>query len=194
MRKPWYGTDVAEALASLASSRERGLSLAEVEERRARHGWNEIAFRKTPAWVRFLRQFNDAMVIILLITAAVTALLTVLGGHMLPDTLVILAVVLLNAILGFVQEGKAESALEALQGMMVSECMVVRGGEVRRLPSRELVPGDILVLEGGDKIPADPDPGHGHAVFGEGAGLVRADHRGRAQGLRGRQLADQGLA
>ena len=155
MRKPWYGTDVAEALASLASSRERGLSLAEVEERRARHGWNEIAFRKTPAWVRFLRQFNDAMVIILLITAAVTALLTVLGGHMLPDTLVILAVVLLNAILGFVQEGKAESALEALQGMMVPECMVVRGGEVRRLPSRELVPGDILVLEGGDKIPAD---------------------------------------
>ena len=155
MRKPWYGTDVAEALASLASSRERGLSLAEVEERRARHGWNEIAFRKTPAWVRFLRQFNDAMVIILLITAAVTALLTVLGSHMLPDTLVILAVVLLNAILGFVQEGKAESALEALQGMMVPECMVVRGGEVRRLPSRELVPGDILVLEGGDKIPAD---------------------------------------
>jgi magnesium-transporting ATPase (P-type) len=155
MHKPWYGADVAEVLAALASSRDRGLSLAEVEERRARYGWNEIAFRKIPAWVRFLRQFNDAMVIILLITAAITALLTALGSHMLPDTLVILAVVLLNALLGFVQEGKAESALEALQGMMVPECMVVRDGEVRRLPSRELVPGDILVLEGGDKIPAD---------------------------------------
>ncbi len=155
MNRRWYDLDIDEAIGVLASSREQGLSPAEVEERRARHGWNEIAFRKTPAWVRFLRQFNDAMVIILMITAVITALLTALGSHMLPDTLVILAVVLLNAILGFVQEGKAETALEALQSMMVPECMVVRGGEVRRLPSRELVPGDILVLEGGDKIPAD---------------------------------------
>jgi P-type E1-E2 ATPase len=95
------------------------------------------------------------MVIILLVTAAITGILSALGSHMLPDTIVILAVVLLNAILGFVQEGKAEGALDALRGMMVPECMVVRDGEMMRLPSRELVPGDLVVLEGGDKIPAD---------------------------------------
>jgi calcium-translocating P-type ATPase len=74
---------------------------------------------------------------------------------MLPDTIVILGVVLLNAILGFVQEGKAEGALDALRNMMVQQALVVRGGDQRRIPARELVPGDIVVLEPGDKIPAD---------------------------------------
>lgn len=155
MKDPWYRLDVGEVLSALDSSRDTGLSTEEVAERRSRFGWNEIAFAKTPAWRRLLRQFTDSMVIILLVTAAVTAVLTALGGHMLPDTIVILAVVLLNALLGFVQEGKAEGALDALRGMMVPECMVVRDGELRRLPSRDLVPGDVVVLEGGDKIPAD---------------------------------------
>jgi magnesium-transporting ATPase (P-type) len=155
MSTAWYRQSVDEVLAALTSDRTQGLSAAEVASRRAQHGWNELVFRKTPAWVRFLGQLQDAMVIILLVTAAITALLTALGSHMLPDTLVILAVVMLNALLGFVQEGKAEGALDALRGMMVPECLVVRDGEVRRLHSRELVPGDLLVLEGGDKIPAD---------------------------------------
>jgi calcium-translocating P-type ATPase len=155
MKDPWYRLTATEVLSSLNSSRERGLSAAEVTERRSGLGWNEIAFKKTPAWLRFLRQFTDPMVIILLVTATVTGILSALGSHMLPDTLVILSVVLLNALLGFVQEGKAEGALDALRGMMVPECMVVRDGEMMRLPSRELVPGDVVVLEGGDKIPAD---------------------------------------
>jgi len=95
------------------------------------------------------------MVIILVITAVVTGVLTALGSHMLPDTIVIGGVVLLNSILGFVQEGKAEGALEALRNMMVQECLVIRDGDQRRIPARELVPGDIVALEGGDKIPAD---------------------------------------
>jgi calcium-translocating P-type ATPase len=155
MKPNWYGLSVDEALDTLNASHERGLSHADVEARRPEAGWNELAFKKTPAWVRFLRQFKDSMVIILLVTAAITGLLTALGSHMLPDTLVILGVVLLNAILGFVQEGKAEGALDALRSLMVPECLVMRDGELMRLPSRELVPGDVVILEGGDKIPAD---------------------------------------
>jgi len=124
-------------------------------ERLERYGPNEITFRKTPGWLRFLRQFTDPMVIILLVTAAVTGLLTALGSHMLPDTLVIAGVVLFNALLGFFQEGKAEGALDALRHMMVQEALVVRAGDQRRIKARELVRGDLVVLESGDRIPAD---------------------------------------
>ena len=155
MSESWYRLGVDEALAAVETSAEVGLTPAAVATRRARQGWNEIAFQRTPAWLRLLRQFNDPMVIILLITAAITGILTALGSHMLPDTLVILGVVVLNAVLGFFQEGKAEGALEALRSLMVPECQVLRGGDLLRLPSRELVPGDIVLLESGDKIPAD---------------------------------------
>ncbi|MDX1695148.1 MAG: HAD-IC family P-type ATPase, partial [Ketobacteraceae bacterium] len=130
-------------------------SEAEATRRLAQYGFNEIAFQKTPAWRRFLRQFNEPMVIILLVTALITSILTALGNDMLPDTIVIVGVVLLNAILGFVQEGKAEGALDALRNMMVQQALVVRAGDQRRIPARELVPGDLVVLEPGDKIPAD---------------------------------------
>ena len=151
----WYQMSEAEVLAALGVDSDRGLNAQEVEKRQREFGRNEITFKKTPAWVRFLKQFNDPMVIILLITAATTGILTALGNHMLPDTIVIVSVVVLNAILGFVQEGKAEGALDALRSMMVPECMVLRNDQVLRIPSYNLVPGDIVVLEGGDKIPAD---------------------------------------
>ena len=149
----WYQLSKDEVLNQLSVNDRLGLSGGEVLERQQKYGRNEIIFKKTPAWVRFIRQFKDPMVIILLITASITGILTVLG--MLPDTIVILSVVLLNAILGFVQEGKAEGALDALRSMMVPECMVMRDGNITRIPSGDLVPGDIVVLEGGDKIPAD---------------------------------------
>lgn len=151
---PAFGLDCEEALAQLGSS-PSGLSARAARERLEEHGPNEIAFRSTPAWRRFLRQFNDPMVIILIITAITTGILTLLGSHMLPDTIVIFSVVLLNAVLGFVQEGKAEGALDALRNMMVQECLVVRDGERHRIAARTLVPGDIVVLEAGDRIPAD---------------------------------------
>ena len=150
---PW-GLEAQAVLAALQSS-EQGLTQAEAERRLEQYGPNEISFRKTPAWLRFLRQFNDPMVILLMITATITGVLTAMGSHMLPDTIVIFAVVLLNAVLGFVQEGKAEGALDALRNMMVPECLALRDGERQRLPARALVPGDIVVLEAGDKIPAD---------------------------------------
>ena len=150
----WYRQSRDELLAGLASS-PTGLTEEVAAARLEQYGPNELVFRKTPAWVRFLRQFKDPMVIILLLTALVTGTLTALGSHMLPDTVVIAGVVVLNAVLGFVQEGKAEGALDALRNMMVQECLVLRAGDQRRLPARQLVPGDIVVLEGGDRIPAD---------------------------------------
>jgi magnesium-transporting ATPase (P-type) len=150
----WYQASSDEVLRKLESE-PGGLGEVAAKARLERYGPNEIEFKKTSAWVRFLRQFNDPMVIILLLTALVTGVLTAMGSHMLPDTIVIVSVVLLNSVLGFVQEGKAEGALEALRNMMVQECLVLRDNEQRRIPARALVPGDIVVLEGGDKIPAD---------------------------------------
>ncbi len=154
MADAWYQLSSDQVLANL-ESQPGGLSETVARKRLEQYGPNEIEFKKTPGWVRFLRQFNDPMVIILLATALVTAILTALGSHMLPDTIVIASVVLLNSLLGFVQEGKAEGALEALRNMMVQECLVLRDSNQRRVAARELVPGDVVVLEGGDKIPAD---------------------------------------
>jgi len=151
---PWYALEGSDILARLETDHS-GLSEELAATRLAQFGPNEITFKKVPAWLRFLRQFNDPMVIILLVAAAVTAILTLLGSHMLPDTLVIIGVVLLNAILGYVQEDKAEGALNALRDMMVQECLVVRAGDQRLIAAKELVPGDIVVLESGNKIPAD---------------------------------------
>src|SRR5210317_2563735 len=154
MSKAWYGLPAGAVMEQLDSGAQ-GLKEVLASQRLEAYGANEIEFKKTPAWVRFLRQFNDPMVIILLITALVTGTLTAMGSHMLPDTIVIASVVLLNALLGFLQEGRAEGALDALRNMMVQECLVLRNEVQRRIPARELVPGDVVVLEGGDKIPAD---------------------------------------
>jgi calcium-translocating P-type ATPase len=154
LAKAWYNLTGEEILATLESSAQ-GLDNAAATARLEQHGPNEIEFRNTPPWVRFLRQLNDPMVIILMVTALVTGTLTVLGSAMLPDTIVIIGVITLNAVLGFVQEGKAEGALDALRNMMVQECLVLRNGAQERIAARTLVPGDIVILEGGDKIPAD---------------------------------------
>ena len=154
MSESWYALSAQAVIEQLASN-EQGLDEVAAAQRLEQFGPNEIAFKKTPAWVLLLRQFNDPMVIILLATAVVTGTLTALGSHMLPDTVVIVSVVVLNALLGFVQEGKAEGALDALRNMMVQEALVIRAGDQRRIPARELVPGDLVILEGGDKIPAD---------------------------------------
>jgi magnesium-transporting ATPase (P-type) len=154
VNRDWYALSTDEIMEALESA-PTGLTDEVAAARLQQYGPNEIEFKKTPAWVRFLRQFNDPMVIILVVTALITGTLTALGSHMLPDTIVIAGVVLLNAVLGFVQEGKAEGALDALRNMMVQEALVVRDRDQRRIPARDLVPGDLVVLEGGDKIPAD---------------------------------------
>ncbi len=152
--KRWYQLTTEEILSRL-ETQTHGLSSNEAQARLAKYGWNELPTQRPSAFKRFLRQFNNPMVYILLAAALITGVLTLRGEHMLPDTLVILGVVVLNVLLGFFQEGKTESALEALKHMIVRECLVIRDDVQKIIPTRELVPGDIVVLNSGDRIPAD---------------------------------------
>ena len=146
----WYRRAADDVVAALETGGD-GLTDAEARRRLDRYGYNELKVRRRSALVRFLLQFHNAMIYVLLAAAAVTGLLL----HERVDTMVILAVVVLNVIIGFVQEGKAEAAIEALKRMIVAESTVLRDGRRRVVPTRELVPGDIVLLEGGARVPAD---------------------------------------
>jgi magnesium-transporting ATPase (P-type) len=133
----------------------QGLTAAEAMLRLKRFGFNELKTTRPSALLRFLRQFHNPLVYILMIAATITTFLSIMGNEMWADTIVIISVVVLNAILGFIQEGKAERALEALQGMIVTETTVLRDNTEQVVPSRDIVPGDIVLLGEGDRIPAD---------------------------------------
>nr|QNO41973.1 potassium-transporting ATPase ATP-binding subunit [Methanosarcinales archaeon ANME-2c ERB4] len=151
----WYQMTAEEAFDALHSE-QSGLSTEEVKARLERYGYNEIKFKKRSAILRFLAQFNSPLIIILLVCAAITSALSIWeGADLWMDTVVILAVVLANTIIGFIQEGKAEASVEALEKMMTPECTVMRGGEEAVIQALELVPGDVVILEGGDKVAAD---------------------------------------
>lgn len=152
--RDWYQLSIEEVFKKLDCNA-KGLTSSEASERLKQYGPNELPTVKPNAFKRFLRQFNNPMVYVLLVAAAITGFLTLRGEPMLPDTAVILGVVILNVILGFFQEGKTESALEALRCMIVRECLVLRDGEQKVIPARELVPGDIVLLNSGDRVPAD---------------------------------------
>ena len=134
-----------------------GLSTAQAQERLAKYGPNKLKEGEKPTLLqRFLTQLKDPMLIILLIAAGVSALTGMLAGeNEWAEVIIILAVVLLNAILGVIQESKAEAAIEALQTMTAATCKVMRDGKLTILHSDELVPGDIVLLEAGDAVPAD---------------------------------------
>jgi Ca2+-transporting ATPase len=128
-----------------------GLSVQQVVERCERYGFNELAAApEEPLWRKFLSQFNDLVIWILIVAAAISGIL----GEW-TDATAIIAIVLLNAVLGFVQEEKAERALAALQKLAAPMARVLRDGTLRFLPARELVPGDLLDLDAGDNVPAD---------------------------------------
>jgi len=154
---PWRqsATDVVRALASDA---ERGLTTAEARKRFARYGPNELATeRPVPGWRKFLRQFEDPLVLLLLVATLVSAVLWFHERETdLPyEALAILAVVLLNAVMGHVQQARAEKALSALRQMAAAHANVIRDGERQRIAAREVVPGDIIRVEEGDTVPAD---------------------------------------
>ncbi len=136
---------------------ESGLTTAQAQERLAKYGPNKLKEGEKPSLLqRFLTQLRDPMLIILMIAAAVSALTGMLSGESeWAEVIIIIAVVLLNAILGVIQESKAEAAIEALQTMTAATCKVIRDGKQMSLHSDELVPGDIVVLEAGDAVPAD---------------------------------------
>jgi Ca2+-transporting ATPase len=151
-----YMLSTDEVLKSLDTDGQ-GLTSQEAAKRQEKYGPNKLAEGKKPGLVqRFFAQLKDPMLIILLIAAAVSALTGMLSGESeWAEVIIIVAVVLLNAILGVVQESKAEAAIEALQTMTAATCKVIRDGKQVVLHSDELVPGDVVVLEAGDAVPAD---------------------------------------
>ncbi len=153
--KNTYVQSVEEVLKVLNATAD-GLSDAEAQKRLEQYGPNKLREAEKPTLIqRFLEQLKDPMLIILLIAAAVSAVTSIIGGESLAEVFIILIVVLLNAILGVFQEQKAEAAIEALQTMTAATCKVIRGGKHVVLHSDELVPGDIVLLEAGDAVPAD---------------------------------------
>jgi len=141
----------AEGVLAALGSRARGLGAAQAAERLARHGPNTLpAAKRRSALTRFAAQFNSALIYFLLAAALAAWIL----GHRI-DAAVIVAVVLLNALVGFVQEGKAEKALEAMRRLIAPQAAVLRDGARRSVPVASLVPGDVVLLEAGDRVPAD---------------------------------------
>lgn len=148
---PSHALTLSQLFARLKSNSETGLDVIAVERIRERSGWNELAaVPPEPVWKKLLAQFNDVVVWILLAAALISGL----TGEM-TDTAAIAAIVLLNAILGFFQEERAERALAALQNLAAPSAKVVRDGQRQMIAARELVPGDIVELEAGDNVPAD---------------------------------------
>ncbi len=147
----WHALPAGDALGQFGVERARGLTPAEVAERIARYGPNSLpaAERRGPL-ARFLLQFHNVLIYVLIAAAVVTLLL----GQWV-DSAVIFGVVVINAIIGFVQEGKAEKALDAIRGMLSPCAQVLRDGRRQPVPAEQLVPGDIVFLASGDRVPAD---------------------------------------
>ena len=153
-----HALGAADVARTLGTDATRGLSGADARTRLASVGRNELAAEAPVSpWRRLLAQFTDVLVVLLLVATAVSvATWYYERAEPLPyEALAIFAVVVLNAIMGYVQEARAEAALAALRAMSKAEASVLRGGERQRVPAAELVPGDVILLEEGDTIPAD---------------------------------------
>lgn len=144
-----------EVLSQLNSAAD-GLSGEEAAKRMEQYGRNKLVEgKKVTVWERFLKQLADPMIIILIAAAAVSGITAAYSGESFADVIIILIVVIINAVLGVVQENKAEKAIAALQEIAAATSKVIRGGQQSTIRSEELVPGDIIVLEAGDAVPAD---------------------------------------
>lgn len=155
-KTPFYHQPVEAVARELNTSLTQGLTSEEARHRLGQHGYNEFAKKKQKTLlVKFLEQFKSFMIIVLLIAAAISGIVGYLHGEGFTDAIIILIIVVLNAVIGVVQEDKAEKSLEALEKMAAPQCKVIRDGQVYTIESRELVPGDLVVLDTGDSIPAD---------------------------------------
>ena len=153
-----YQRTVGEVVSAFRTDLRQGLTEDEARARLEQYGRNELpAEQPVPAWRRFLAQFQDVLVILLLIASAISvALWAYERDSALPyEALAILAIVLLNAAMGYVQESRAEKTVAALRAMAAGEASIVRGNERRRIPAAEIVPGDLILLDEGDTVPAD---------------------------------------
>ena len=152
-----YLASAEEVLEEQSTSAAQGLTAAEAQSRLASVGPNKLdEEEKTPMWKRFFEQMGDPMVIMLLVAAAISVITGFIQGE--PewaDAAIILSVVILNSVLGVIQEAKSEQALEALQEMSAAQSKVIRDGKMVHMASSDLVPGDVVLLEAGDSVPAD---------------------------------------
>ena len=150
-----YSENISSVLLETKSSVE-GLTSAEAEKRLAENGKNKLAEGKKISLLRrFINQLMDPMILILLAAAGISGVLAVVENESFTDVIIILAVVIINAVLGVYQESKAEKAIEALQEMSAATSKVLRDGKIMSVPSEELVVGDVVLLEAGDAVPAD---------------------------------------
>jgi len=151
-----YYLESTQSVLNELSTTENGLTSAEAESRLEKYGKNKLAEGKKDGLVkRFFAQLADPMIIILIVAAAISAATSLMEGKLEADVFIILAVVLINAVLGVFQESKAEKAIEALKEMSAATSKVIRDGEVIPVKSEDLVPGDVIILEAGDAVPAD---------------------------------------
>jgi Ca2+-transporting ATPase len=155
-QQKYYNLSVGEVERQLGTNVERGLTEAEVAKRLAEWGYNEFNKAKhTSLLVKFLSQFRSFMIIVLLVAAVVSGIIGYMHGDSFADAIIIIVIVILNAIIGTAQEARAERSLDALERLSSPHCKVIRDGQIRIIPSRELVAGDVVVLETGDSVPAD---------------------------------------
>ena len=156
MEKNWFNKEAKDVEAELKTDLENGLSSKQVEENKAKYGENELQEKKKePLIKKFIAQFKDFSIIVLIIAAIVSGVVGVAQGEGFTDTIIILIVVLLNAVIGVAQESKAEKSLEALRKLSEHAAKVVRDGKEQVIPARELVPGDLVIIETGDYVSAD---------------------------------------
>ena len=152
----WYNMSVEDTEKKLETDSKNGLSEDDVVKRREKYGFNELKEKKPKTLLqKFIDQFKDFMIIILIVAAIISAIVGVSEGEGITDTIIIMVVIIVNAIIGVVQENKAEKSLEALKKMSTHFAKTIRKGSLVVIPSKELVPGDVVVLEAGDYVPAD---------------------------------------
>ena len=155
-REDWYNKTSKYITKKLETNIVLGLTEQDIQKRREKYGLNEIKEeKKTPLLIKFLEQFKDFMIIVLILAAIVSGVIGYAKGEGITDSIIIMIVVIVNAIIGVAQENKAEKSLEALKKMSAYSAKVVRDGKILVIPSSELVPGDIVLLETGDYVPAD---------------------------------------
>ena len=152
----WFNKKQEDVEKELNTNLENGLTTEEIQKRREKYGLNELKAKKKKSLIqKFLEQFKDFSIIVLIIAAIVSGAVGIAEGDGITDTIIILIVVIVNAIIGVTQEAKAEKSLEALQKLTDHASKVIRDGAITVVPAKELVPGDIVVLDTGDYIPAD---------------------------------------
>jgi len=156
MEKKSHRLTVTEACRTFLTDPVKGLSSGEAGARQARDGFNEFEKTKhTTLWQKFISQFKSFMIIVLIFAAIISGITGYMNGEGITDALIILVILIANAIIGVFQEAKAEKSLDALEKLSAPHCKVVRDGETKIIESRELVVGDIVVIETGDNVPAD---------------------------------------